>query len=121
MNRLPVTESELHAYVDGALPAERAAEVEAYLVEHPEDAARVAAYREQIAALHREFDPVIAEPLPRRLEAPRPWWTRLLSRYAAVAAWIALGGVAGWQLHDYSMSGRSESAAWARRAAMRRI
>ena len=48
MSAAPVTEAEVHAYVDGALPAARAAEVEAYLAEHPEEAARVLAYREQI-------------------------------------------------------------------------
>ena len=78
MSAPPVTESELHAYVDGALPAARAAEVDAWLSGHPEDAARVSAYREQIAALRREFDPVLHDPVPHRLEVPRPWWARPL-------------------------------------------
>ncbi len=38
---IPVTEDELHAYVDNELPAERRADVEAWLASHPEDAARV--------------------------------------------------------------------------------
>ena len=119
MSRLPVTESDLHAYIDGMLPAERASEVEAYLAAHPEDTARVAAYCEQTAALHRTFDPVLDEPLPRKLEIPRPLWIRPVLRYAAVVAWIALGGVIGWQLHAYtSTSIRMEPAAWARRAAI---
>lgn len=122
MSRLPVTESDLHAYIDGVLPAERAAEVEAYLAAHPEDAARIAAYCEQTAGLHRGFDPVLDEPLPRRLEVPRAPWMRPALRYAAVVAWIALGGVIGWQLHAYdSASSRMESAAWARRAAIAHV
>jgi anti-sigma factor RsiW len=39
----PVTEEELHAYVDGELPADRGAAVAQWLDAHPEDAARVAA------------------------------------------------------------------------------
>ena len=82
----------------------------------------MAAYREQIAALHREYDPVLHEPVPRRLETPLPWWRRSLPRMAAAAAWMALGGVIGWQLHAYNASGpTAESAAWARRAAIAHV
>jgi len=35
----PVTEDELHAYVDGELPAERRSIVEAWLNNRPDDAA----------------------------------------------------------------------------------
>jgi len=119
MSPSPVTEAELHAYVDGVLPAARVAEVEAYLAERPEEAARVAAYRAQLAALHREFDAVLDEPVPDRLQVRRRWRLPPLARYAAALAWIALGGVIGWQLHAYdSMSSRTESATWARRAAI---
>src|SRR6185503_15270049 len=102
MSETQITEAELHAYVDGARSVARAAEIEAYLSGHPEDAARVSAYREQLAALRREFNPVLDEPLPRRLQMPRGSWRRLLPRYAAVVAWITLGGVIGWQLHGYN-------------------
>jgi anti-sigma factor RsiW len=119
MSERQVTEAELHGYVDGVLPVAQAAEIEAYLAAHPEDAARVAAYREQVAALRREFNRVLDEPLPVRLQMPRGSWPRLLSRYAAVVAWIALGGVIGWQLHAYNATAtRSDGSNWARRAAL---
>ena len=35
MSRPVVTEADLHAHVDGVLPAARAAEVDAYLAERP--------------------------------------------------------------------------------------
>ena len=38
---IPVTEDELHAYVDNELPAERRGDVEAWLATHPDDAERV--------------------------------------------------------------------------------
>ena len=42
---IPVTEDELHAYVDNELPAERRADVEAWLAAHPDDAERVRSWR----------------------------------------------------------------------------
>jgi len=119
MSQAQITEAELHGYVDGALSAARTAEIETYLAGHPEDAARVSAYRGQLAALRREFNSVLDEPLPRRLQVPRGSWMRRLPRVAAVVTWITLGGVIGWQLHAYnSTSARSEGNAWARRAAI---
>jgi len=121
MIRLPVTEADLHAYVDGVLPAERTAEIEAYLAEHPEDAARISSYCEQTAALHRVFDPILDEPLPARLEVPRPVWARAVMRYAAVFAWIVVGGAGGWLLRGYLDLGNYESTTWARRAAIAHV
>ena len=119
MSERQISELELHAYVDGALSVARAAEIENYLAGHPEDAARVAAYREQVVALRREFNRVLDEPLPRRLQMPRGSWPRLLLRYAAVVAWVALGGVVGWQLNAYNTAGnRSDGSTLARRAAL---
>ena len=119
--RLPVTEAELHAYVDGALTSARSAEVEAYLSEHPEDAARIAAYREQIAALRREYDPALNEPLPLRFEVLKRAGMRPMLRYAGIAAVFVLGGVAGWQLHAYNTERQAESNLWARRAAIAHV
>jgi anti-sigma factor RsiW len=121
MSRQPVTEADLHAYVDGLLPPARAVDVEAYLAERPEEAARVAAYREQLLALRREYDAALDEPLPQRLHVPRYYWARPLMRYVAVMAWLTIGGVAGWQLHAYTADKRIESTAWARRAAIAHV
>lgn len=118
MSRTVVTEAEVHAYVDGTLPEARRAEVEQYLAEHPEEAERVAAYRQQNEALRALFDPVLDEPLPERLTVRRRWWKRAPLQYAAAVAWIALGGVIGWNLHAYTVSPRGEPQAWARRAAI---
>lgn len=121
MTRPVVTEEELHAYVEGVLPAARAAEVETYLASRPDEAARVSAYREQIVALHREFDPIVNEPLPYRLQLPRRHWARSLLRYAAVVAWFVLGGVTGWQLHAYLTDQGADAASWPRRAAIAHV
>ena len=48
---LPVTEDELHAYIDGELPTDRRGAVEAWLETHQDDANRVAAWRAQIETI----------------------------------------------------------------------
>jgi len=112
----PVTEADLHAYVDGALPPARVAEVEAYLADRPDEAARVAAYREHTQTLRREFERVLDEPLPERFTRPRR--RSAARRVAAIAAWLVLGSAIGWQLHAYTAVRQVETGAWARRAAM---
>ena len=118
MTKLPVSEADLNAYVDGILPVERTAEVEAYLATHPEDAARVAAYRQQNEGLHRIYDAVLDEPLPQRLtvRSRSPWL-----RYGAAAGWLLLGGSAGWYLHAFTTERNVEAVAWARRAAVAHV
>jgi len=65
--KIPVTEDELHAYVDNELPAERRGDVEAWLATHPEDAERVQSWRAMAEALHARYDSVANESVPRRL------------------------------------------------------
>lgn len=101
----PVSEDELHAYVDGALPAERHETVAAWLAAHPDDAARVAAWRAQADAIRARYGAAAGEPVPERLkldylaryaQASRRLW--LGAAAAALIAFIA-GGSAGWFAH----------------------
>jgi anti-sigma factor RsiW len=96
---IPVTEDELHAYVDNELPAERRGDVEAWLAAHPDDAARVQSWRTMAEALHARYDSVVDEAVPKRLDIerlvrePRKWV------YGAIAATLAafvFGGGVGW-------------------------
>ncbi len=122
MTQVPVIEAELHAYIDGLLPAERRAEIEAYLAAHADDAQRVRAWQEQNQALHAWFDPVLAEALPARVR--RAALLRRMPpalRYAAVAAWFALGGVAGWYVHAYNMEKSADAVAFARQAVIAHV
>jgi len=96
-----IGESELQAWADDRLPAERRAAVDAWLAARPEEAERVTAYRELNTLLRTHFDGVLKEPVPGRLEAAarsRTYWRRA----AAIAGWIvlgvAVGGAAGWEL-----------------------
>ena len=96
----PVTEAELHAYVDRQLTPERQGELQAYLEGRPEESLRVEAYRRQKRDLHALFDPVLDEPVPNRLQraaSPRtPWY---LHRLAAGIAIAVVSGAVGWGLH----------------------
>ena len=95
----PVTEDELHAYVDGELPADRRDAVEAWLAEHAEDAALVAAWRTQAEAVRSRYGAVAAQPVPERLKLDRLISSRrTFAGIAAAAAVLAflIGGVTGW-------------------------
>jgi anti-sigma factor RsiW len=67
-NGTPITEADLHAYVDAVLGPARRAEVEAYLARHPNVARRIHAYEEQQKALRAALLPVTEEPIPPELD-----------------------------------------------------
>ena len=98
----PVTEADLLAHVDGQLPGPRIADVEAWLTAHPEEAERIAAYRRQVEELRALFNPVLDEAVPGRLRRVSKRASRWRA-YAVAAGFtmlgLAVGAVAGWQLH----------------------
>lgn len=100
MNPLPLTEADLHAYVDDQLPQERRRQIEAYLATRPDEAERLRQYVAHKREIRAVFDPVLDEPVPPRLvEAARsrgPWH---LQRIAAGVAVAMVSGTAGWALH----------------------
>jgi anti-sigma factor RsiW len=105
--RIPVTEDELHAYIDNELPAERRGDVEAWLAGHPDDAGRVQSWRAMADALHARYDSVADEAVPKRLEIERLVRQPRKLVYGAIAAtlvaFIAGGGV-GWLAHGAAAS-----------------
>jgi anti-sigma factor RsiW len=96
--RTPITEADLHAYVDGQLTAGRRREVEAYLAEHPREAEQVKRDLEIRQGLRSLFDPVLAEPLPAALQVAPRARLRPALRVAAVFAWLTIGAIGGWAL-----------------------
>ena len=58
----PVTEEELHAFVDGELPADRMEAVTAWLAEHADQAALVASWRSQADSIRARYGAVAGEP-----------------------------------------------------------
>jgi anti-sigma factor RsiW len=106
----PVTEEELHAYVDGELAADRRSAVEAWLASHPEDAARVAQWRAQAEAIRARFGVLASEPVPARFDLDklargvRSW--RAIAAAAVVVAFLA-GGTVGWMARGASAAAPS--------------
>ena len=95
----PVSETDLHAYVDGLLGDEERARVEAYLAENPEVARMVADWQAQSDGLRDAFAPyAAARPSDHLLvspAAPFPQKTRRPAMAAAAALIFVLGGLAG--------------------------
>ncbi|MEX0590747.1 MAG: anti-sigma factor [Xanthobacteraceae bacterium] len=104
MTDAPLTEDELHAYADGALPSDRIAAVESYLASNPDAAARVAEWRALTSAIRERWGAVADEPIPERLLIENVVMRASgLRRKVAFAATIALmiGAAAGWFARDY--------------------
>jgi anti-sigma factor RsiW len=68
----PISEEEIHAYVDGALGEHRRAEVEHLLETDDAFARRVSDYFSLGNLLHERYDRVLGEPIPQRLMPPEP-------------------------------------------------
>jgi len=99
----PVSEDELHAYVDGELPPDRQEAIATWLNAHPSEAAQVAAWRAQAEAIRARYGAFAAEAVPERLKLERLTRQGGASRrtwasFAAAAAILAFfaGGGAGW-------------------------
>ena len=120
----PISEADIHAYVDGQLAPERVARVEAALGEDAVQTERVAAMRAQNAALRDALDPVLAEPIPERLLAAatsprgraagaRRWFAAAL----AMAATLLVGVGIGWFGRDALIERAGTPTTFARQAA----
>jgi anti-sigma factor RsiW len=112
-----IAETDLHAYVDGVLTAERRREVEAFLAANPQEQARAKVYQEQNRLLHACYDPVLAEPIPAHWKAPRH--RRFPSKaFAAALAGIVVGGLLGWFLRGEMIGRSAKETDFARQAAL---
>ncbi len=114
----------LSAWLDRELEPAEQARVEAWLREHPEDAARVRLWAADRDALCARLDPVMDEPLPSAMRQQvlgrRAWhWPQA----AAAAGLLVAGGLIGaglsWGLlHRDAARTAATSGAWVQRAAI---
>lgn len=98
-----ITETDLHAYADGQLDNSRRVRVEAHLAHYPAATESVRGWREQSEALRALYNPVLNEPVPRRLlaaRAPRVQRGRWPS-YALAAGAMGLSFALGWISQSY--------------------
>lgn len=103
MSHRPITEDDLHGYVDHVLESERRAEVAEYLGEHPDVAQRVAAFAGQRDLLRAALAPIAEEPVPQELNLSRIIENR--ARRPSVVRWamaamllLSIGGLGGWAI-----------------------
>lgn len=121
----PITEQDLHAYVDAGLDPVRRAEIEDYLKNHMDVARRVQGYAQQREELRAMFAPVADEPIPpelnlvslveahRRPQRSAPW-----RAVAAAVLLFGLGGVGGWTMHGSSATQQTGISSLAQEAAV---
>lgn len=105
MTARPITEDDLHAFVDGALDPARHDDMSDYLQRHADVAQRVAGYRAQREQLRSAFASIAQEPVPAELnldhvirQRRRPRWPAL-PRAVAAAMLLGAGMVGGWLSH----------------------
>ncbi|MET0221483.1 MAG: anti-sigma factor [Tardiphaga sp.] len=104
MTSRPISEEDLHGFVDGVLSPERLHDVNAYLADHPDVAARVSGYAAQRDTLRAALAPIAEEPLPPQLDLARivarhrrpalPRWAMA----AAAVVLLSLGAAGGWTM-----------------------
>ena len=121
-NDLPL-EAKLSAWLDDELTPDQRLAFEAWLREHPDDAARVRLWAADRDALRARLGPAVEEPVPTRLEqvvwnhapsmAPRGW-QRLAAAAAIFAVGLGIGAGAMWRLQDEN----DPSGGWEQRAMM---
>ncbi|MGV8959905.1 MAG: anti-sigma factor family protein [Stenotrophomonas sp.] len=111
MNTLPPDDEELHAYVDGRLEANRVRAVESWLQRHPPQAARIAGWKRDAAALRATWaglEPVPADASLAPSQIRRQLQRQRRARLGLVASCVlalGLGAGLGWQARTVHMAG----------------
>ncbi|GLS44226.1 anti-sigma factor family protein [Methylobacterium brachythecii] len=121
MNKRPISENDLQAFVDDRLDPDRRAEVETYLAENPQARTRVGRLMALGSDLRAAFAPIAAEPVPPQLDLARLVAAR---RRPRVPAWQAMaaallmtvGGLGGWVARGSMQEGTSGISALAQEA-----
>jgi len=132
MNTAP-DDTLLSAWIDGELSPEQRTEVEAWLREHPDAAARVRAWSADARSLRAALDPVLTEAVPVALmqtvwrKGPVQMPARAWGRWAAALALFVLGGAVGaglmWRVQapsaaSVALAPGAMTSGWVRRAAV---
>jgi anti-sigma factor RsiW len=124
----PIDDILLNAWLDDELDSDERVRVEAWLRDHPEEAARVRLWAADGEALRARLDSVLAEAVPQRLT--QTVWSRAPARmntgwmrWAAAFAVFALGGLVGaaitWRLERPAETlAAIDPQAWVQRAAV---
>jgi anti-sigma factor RsiW len=122
-HELPL-DDKLSAWLDDELTPEQRAEVDAWLRDHPEDAARVRLLAADRDAVRARLAPAVGEPVPTRLEqvvwnhppvTTSSGWMRWAAAAAVFVVGCATGAAVMWRLLDEE-SGTVVGTGWEQRA-----
>ena len=100
------SDTDLSAWLDGELDAERREQVDAWLREQPEVAARARLWTADRDALRARLDPVLGEPVPPALihtvwqHRAHPRWAQAAVAAGLLVAGALLGAGSMWQWQD---------------------
>jgi len=121
----PHLDDKLSAWLDDELGRDERLEVEAWLREHPDDAARVRLWAADRDALRARLTAAIEEPVPTRLEqlvwnhapsvAPPRGWLRWAAAVGVLGIGAALGAGAMWRWQSRTDIAQAAES-WERRA-----
>jgi anti-sigma factor RsiW len=124
MSKLPVSEDDLHAWVDGQLVPERRLAFEQAMARDPALAARATDIERQNAWLRDGLDGLLHEPLPQRLidaarmRPQRPRVRGWVVPAATAAAMLVVGMATGWYARDAALERSGTPTTFARQAAL---
>lgn len=122
MSKRPIGEDDLHALADGRLEEERRLEVEAWLRDHPREAATVQSWRNQKSRLHDAYDTLLDEAIPARLLDVKPRRRRFPAlSIAASFTTLALGIVIGFVMRGEARMAAPSLASLPRQAAIAHV
>jgi len=96
-----LSESDLHAYIDGELDADTLLAIEHWLAENPDDAAKVHAFKLQKIQMHQLYDVDLEADIPAGIldlleDTPSSSWIPGWRQMAAGLALFIIGGASGW-------------------------
>lgn len=105
----PLSDDDLHAYLDGQLDEASMAAVEAAIAQDTILAEKIAEFRAQRVAIKQIYDPVLTEPVPDSLrkvvrDARRGARRQTMMRIAASVVFLVVGAAGGWFANAYFAS-----------------
>src|SRR5690242_10191596 len=101
----PISEDDLHAYVDGVLEPDRRAVVERHIADNPQTAVRIAGWQQADEALRQAVGWKADEPVPTELDVARVAASRMnrqwvpWRRAASILVALLVGAGTGWMAH----------------------
>ncbi len=110
----PYSAADLHAYLDGEMPAQKRAAFEEWLAANPDQRRLLGDFEADRQRLRDALEAATAGPVPERIESALAGGAKQRSRHirqaAAAVLIFALGAAAGWGVSEFSLPGAPAAA-----------